>query len=114
MGYRKWTRKMKSRETFESRQDAEFRVAGGLVRPDNDPGSRRGRHSLVISVGGKKGGGSSLPGTKWGYYVKNQMTPINVPPAIIYDANGTPIAKIVVDPVTGERSRVPFKEVETK
>ena len=110
MGYRKWTRGMKKRTVAEERQAEDFKEFGGMVRPGNEPGSYHRASPLTISVSGKQGGGSGLPGVKWAMYVKRQMAPRTAPACTVYDVNGTPIAKITVDPVTGKRSRVPFEE----
>lgn len=41
-------------------------------------------------------------------FIRAKLRPINVPPVLVYDGAGRAIAKIVVNPVTGSRHRLPL------
>ena len=72
-----------------------------------DTGPSKGRkRALVFGTSGPQGGISADPGVAFAYYIRRQLRPIRVSPAIIYDAKGHRIGEIRVDSVTGKRTRV--------
>jgi hypothetical protein len=86
-------------------------TTGSVVVADYTPGGSVS--GIVIGVGGPSGGCSSNPATGFSYQFRRMLRPIRVAPAIVLDGSGRHIATITVDPVTGDRRRVPV-ESESK
>lgn len=77
------------------------------------PRQKRKAKALLFSTRGPSGGMSGDPSISgWGAMVNRKLRIFTTPPAMIYDAEGKLIAKIVVDPVTGKRTRVTAEEAD--
>jgi hypothetical protein len=81
------------------------KVTGELTVADRSASGRK--TGIVFGVTGPSGGMSSDPSVSFAYWVRRKMRPIRVAPTEVRDGEGRLIARIVVDPVTGQRRREP-------
>ena len=64
--------------------------------------------ALIVSVGKLDGGVQHSARSRFAFALRKRMRPINRAPAKVFDGAGRLIATIVVDPVTGQRTRQPI------
>lgn len=72
------------------------RRAGGEGMSDQRSHRRWLKHVLTFEQG---------PPAHYQWQLKAKLLPVTAPQCIVYDPQGKPIARITVDPVTGERTR---------
>ena len=99
-----WRNRVRKRLKSAKLSDAGAQY-GELVMGDARPTGQAS--GVVFGVTGPKGGMAGNPAVNFAYRLRRLLKPIRVAPAEVRDGSGALIAHIVVDPVTGERSRVP-------